>query len=209
MSYSSTIITQFPNAAFTGGSAIHHSLARTCVIKHGRENVRAVMAPLLYANVGSMIFTFLRGTFPGMEWLVKGPQLAELLAVDFYRHLTKQGDAYTASKLKNPVTGNRFHLVALKDTTVCGIRVWAHGMGNGTELGYRFRLEEQKEKDATTRGRAVQLVIDAHAELAKIIEELQLPPLTSALAQNAALEVKGLVEHQVKYAEGVEGDLPY
>lgn len=147
----------FPKAVWTGGSAIHASIARQGVIPLDFNKPRIIVASLEKFHFGNYVQRVIMKMVPDLEWLLTQDEFQDLLHLDYYRMLKGMGSLATKQKLKNPSTGNVFHRVALLEDhkIVGGVRVWISDAGNGqTNIGWRFRLEEQVQESGKVRAKA-------------------------------------------------------
>lgn len=163
--FGAKIEAQFPAVKWYGSSEIHRSTSRYLSIDTPpRDKIGPVLRALHLGQLGPQLYTHLRGLFTGGEWLVKGQDLTHLLMVDFYSHLQGKGPFYTAGRLTNPRTGNRFHKIMIAGEVVAGIRVWADTYdGDYVSLGLRVRLE-QLVGEVATRETTAKDVLDAGEE---------------------------------------------
>jgi hypothetical protein len=169
--YSDLINQQFPGVPWTGHSDIHLSVGRTAHLdKVEREWSRSLMASLICSNWGTALYDWVDKTFEGLSWFMDRESLASLALYDLYVQSTGGVSIKTKNRLTNPRTGNRFHRIAIKDTTVVGIRFWQEG----GQVGFRVRLEELDEAEATSRARTADAVNDASYELALVKEKMDL-----------------------------------
>lgn len=151
----------FPKAVWTGGSAIHASIARQGLIPLPFDKPRIIVASLEKFHFGSYVQRTIIKMVPDMEWLLTPEEFQDLLHLDYYRMLKGMGSLATKQKLKNPSTGNVFHRVALMEEhkIVGGVRVWISDAGaNQINIGWRFRLEEQVQESGKVRAKARVLV---------------------------------------------------
>lgn len=135
----------FPTVKWTGGGAIHASVALQSELPVPPRASREIMHVMLQANFPGMIMNKLLHLFPGVEWLLSPEEFSTLVLVDFHRMLRGQGAVATEKRLRNPVTNNVFHRIALKPDAefVGGIRFWATpAIDRKTLVGFRFRLQE-------------------------------------------------------------------
>lgn len=164
---------QFPKAEWTGGSSIHASIARAATIPLAFSNPRKMMAVLMHQNFGGYVYRTIVKYCPDMEWLMSVDDFQSLLMVDFYRLLHGQSTLETQKRLKNPKTGNVFHRVSLVESVgiVGGVRVWLMPEGSDTsQIGWRFRLEEQMSEAVNIRAKAVELAKSLEPEMELITE---------------------------------------
>lgn len=204
ITYGQTIDSQFPAVYWNGVSDSHRSVSRGVSLAYtGRNIAQQAATDVLVGNPGQRIWQGLRTQFQGIEWLLKGAEFEQLVNVDIIRHIYGEGDSWTPGKLKNPRTGNKFHAVAMKEESVCGIRVWFH---TPAFLGFRFRIERKYEAEAETRQRTAQVVLDYEAELQKIKDTMKLPPLTTAMVQTASALYLGLAKYSLKPFESESDD---
>lgn len=152
----------FPGTPWTGKSGIHRSLAASLHLSK-QLTPRQVMKLLIHQNAGKKVWNLLHKYFDMMEWLVSEEEFTALMLQDVYGHLQGQGSTKSPKMLKNPVTGNVFHRMALVSDIVGGIRYWTHGY---QEICFRFRLERQMEEEDKTRN-----TIRAMAEAAVVVME--------------------------------------
>lgn len=168
-----TLTSIFPKAVWTGGSSIHASIARWGILPFAFEDRRKVMAVLLARGFSGYVYRTIVKNCPDMEWLMSTEDFESLLMADYYRFLHGKGAVDTLKNLMNPLTGNIFHRVALleKHKVVGGVRVWIKPHGPGElVIGWRFRLEEQKEASAKIRVNAQQLAASLETEMVVIKE---------------------------------------
>lgn len=176
MSFGEYIASQFPGIKWTGQSPIHRSLAGTFGIAQDFGTIEQAMTAAHVSSMGSALWTFLLDRFHNMDWQVAPEEFHAIILTDVYRHLNHEGDTKTGKKIRNPHTGNVFHILATKGDIVGGVRIWKNGDGNSLDFGFRFRLagmNEQEKFDApiTARQKALSSV-----KLAKnIVEKLKIP----------------------------------
>jgi hypothetical protein len=174
----------FPDATFTGGSAIHASIGCGGQI----PELSIEQAPLvLKSMVESGYFQYMQRVVNkhcgGMEWIISPEDFENLLLLDLHRLSLGQSTTETRARLQNPITGNYFHRVALKEdkNIVGGIRVWLEPGYSGLNVGFRFRLEpilpegEETAEDAAQRirQRTSQQVLEEASEAALLKENLK------------------------------------
>lgn len=190
MSYSSfkeRASVQFPSAKWTGGGAIHASIARASLIDVPYSATRKVIQLLDSHNIGGKIYSVISRHCPNMEWLFSHEQLHDLLMVDAYRMLHGQGAASTPKSLVNPRTKNVFHRVSLVEEAgmVGGVRIWLQRSPILTvSFGWRFRLEEQVSEAINIRAKALEVSESIQEEIELISDYVKQEPLS-----NAQLEV--------------------
>lgn len=169
----------FPNAQWTGGSAIHASIARSGEAPLDFSKSRLVMKSLKESDVPAMVERVIRKNCPEMEWLMTSEDFSNLLLVDFYRLLKGQATMETKARLTNPTTGNKFHRISLvpEHDFVGGVRVWLMPMYNDyLQIGFRFRLESLygESEHKKVRQKASEQVLelaDDIKEISTVIEE--------------------------------------
>lgn len=165
--------TVFPNAVWTGGSAIHASIARFGAIPVSLNNPQAMMAAVLKSNLGSYIHRVIEKHCPGMEWLMSQEAFESLVRVDLYRRAMGKPTKETEKRLQNPVTGNYFHRITLMEEhgIVGGVRIWLEPLTEEeSSFGFRFRLEAQEHEAKKIRVKAEQLVAELEPEMVEIKE---------------------------------------
>jgi hypothetical protein len=179
----------FPNVDWLGNSDIHVSVAFSATLPLGDS--KAVIAILEKAGVASNIYRHLNKKFEGLTWLLEPAEFDAVFMVDCYNHLRGKSDSRSPNKLKNPMTGNYFHRIALKDDLVCGIRFWCDkGWGDDeVHFGFRFRIQRLDEEEEDTRRRTRDEALEAVEQLEQVhdfIFEMEEPP-PKAMAQVQAL----------------------
>lgn len=163
----------FPDAKWTGGSHIHVSFARDWFIGLDSKDYKLILSMLKKHDVGWSIWRLLNKNFDKFVWLITGEEFVNLFLVDCYRHLKGKPDSESPNKLKNPVTGNRFHHIALIDDYVGGVRFWCDSYIPGqTNLGFRFRIERTKEVEEETRRRARERAVEANEEIEIVLDDI-------------------------------------
>lgn len=135
--------TLFPLVQFTGGSSIHASFARQGEAPLDWDKKRLIMKSLKDSEFPASVYRTIMKNFPNMEWLMTAEEFDQLLLVDFYRLMKGLPTSETQARLHNPSTGNLFHRISLipAHDIVGGVRVWINPIGDGIQIGYRFRLE--------------------------------------------------------------------
>ncbi len=192
MSTGHQISLTFPGVPWTGGSNIHKSLAGG-LNGLDLENTRRIMNMLLKDQVGSQIWEKLQQHFAKCEWLVSEEEFVALFLNDVYRWLKGGKSSKSPKMLRNPQTGNRFHRVALHGDIVGGVRFWAGwGIGNGHDLGFRFRLEKlAKKEEEETRRTIRESAVEAVQAVEEMIVELAISePQTETETEKAKVRVK-------------------
>lgn len=179
---------KFPEVDWTGGSNIHRSFASGMQLP--QIPPKEIIVLLRKAKIAGHIFRLLQSKFASFEeWLFDEALFEQYLLVDCWRHMNNQPDSESRQKLKNPVTGNRFHRMALVNGLVGGIRFWCDPNPQGYIFGYRFRIEAQNEEDQKTRDR----VADDRERLAEEIEVLE--EVTFDVAEPPKEVVETFIKH--------------
>lgn len=179
-----TIEISFPGVPWTGGSGIHRSLAKGGVVYLPPDKHSLIMATLSKYKFGYQVWEFLQKYFSDAEFLVSADEFVNFAMVEYSRHLRGLGDLASDQKLTNPITGNKFHRIVLAGTLVGGIRFWAGPYGEGTLLGFRFRVENQDEEEEQTRVRMAETLNAIEKEMVDIEEwvfEAEDPPVCETL----------------------------
>jgi len=178
----------FPLVGWTGGSSIHRSLAMTTYGKGlSKKHSAKALRLLLHSKFPNEIWELMAETFAGITWMLTGEEFRKLMAVDYYRHLTDQGDSESQNKLKNPHTGNKFHRLGAweSEKIAIGIRFWVDDFIPGEEdedargnlpqskvlFGFRIRLEGlfQSMEDEHTKARVK--IDQAVEEYSQLVEQ--------------------------------------
>lgn len=154
---------------WTGGSTIHRSVALGIMTLED-TTPKKIIAKVLHFKLGVRLWDFLHKRFPALEWMVSEEEFTALMLKDIYSHLTTGKSTQTTKMIKNPDTGNIFHIMANYGDIIGGIRYWCN---RGT-ICFRFRLAQQFEVDVKTRTNIRQTVEEAVAEVKEIMIVLDL-----------------------------------
>lgn len=171
MSFQSKMNDLFPDVGWTGGSDIHVSFAMNTCFGSPPEPL-VILKILSQKNAGPTIWRMLNKKFGKFEWLMTGEEFTSVFMVDCNNHLYGQGDSASRKKLTNPMTGNRFHRIALLGDTVGGVRFWCDMEGPYLNIGFRFRIERQDEEEEETRRRAREEVFEALGAAEEVMASL-------------------------------------
>lgn len=146
--YASIMSQHFPQVEWTGESGIHVSYAAQAILPIPFHEAKTLLKVLDKAKIGGTLWRRFYSMFPETEWLLDSDEFHKLLMADMARFLAGLGPLETPHKLRNPVTGNRFHRMALFKENVGGCRFWLEPtMGERTMFGFRFRWESLKSAD--------------------------------------------------------------
>lgn len=162
MNFSEKASSLFPGVVWTGGSEIHASLATSNYLPIDPAEVNLIMHMLAQYKIGSKIWSICQRNFGEMSWEVSEEEFVKLFLVDSRHHLLGEPDSQFGETLVNPVTGNRFHRMALLGDVVGGVRFWADPAEMGVLVGFRFRCEALDE-DAN----------EVHTRIRRTIEEVE------------------------------------
>lgn len=166
--------TLFPNVHFTGGSYKHASWARAGEADLDWDKKRLIMKSLKETEFPGSVYRAILKNFPNMEWLMTPEEFDSLLLVDFYHLLKGMPTTETKMRLQNPSTGNFFHRITLipDHDVVGGIRVWILPIGNGIQIGFRYRMEplSGETEHKKVRQKAAQHVLELEEEMSEIKE---------------------------------------
>lgn len=182
MAFVSIINPHFPEVAWTGESEIHVSLAAQGPIPLPFHAAKTILKAFDKAKIGGVLWRMFYAKFPDTEWLMDSDEFHKLLMADCARFLAGMGPLETPHKLRNPVTGNRFHRMALFKEMVGGCRFWLEpSMGDNVIFGYRFRWEaltsadeeENVREDARER---IRLAAEEYVKVENTIMEVAEPP---------------------------------
>jgi hypothetical protein len=171
----------FPDAVWTGGSDIHASIARGGLVPSTDLNL------ILKSMVANGFFGYIQRVMnkhcPGMEWIISPEDFENLLLLDSHRLAHGQETLETKARLRNPSTGNYFHRVTILEdkNIVGGVRVWLDPVSDGTQVGFRYRLERiipegeetQEEAAQRIRARTSQQVLEEVSEAEALKENLK------------------------------------
>lgn len=193
-SISTTLSAAFPAVQWTGGSGIHVSVASETVLSVDFDNKAAVLKMFDTANIGRMIHKMFVQRFPNVEWLIGSEEFHKLFMADMARFLSGLPSLETPARLTNPVTGNKFHKVALYNDFVGGFRSWLYPCGqDNTNMGFRFRWErmvsddeeENVREDARER---IRVATEEYEQVELTLMEVAEPPQTQVHAIEMELE---------------------
>lgn len=186
----------FKNVPWTGGSEIHRSLASGGTVPFNSDQHNELMFMLTKHKIAESIWEHLQQFFGEAEFLMSKDEFTHLVMVDFSRHMRGLGDLDSDQKLQNPVTGSRFHRIALSGDLVCGIRFWCDPASGITYIGYRFRVEALDEDEDRVRVRmreTLDAVEECMEELNELIMDIKEPIHESEIAEltsKMAMEVQ-------------------
>lgn len=192
MSFFDTLSKEFPDVEWTGSSDIHVSWAVQTNLPISFDNKSKLLKLFDHVKMGEKIFRMLLGKFPQAEFLLGTDEFHKLFMADAARFLSGLGSLETPNKLKNPVTGNKFHRIALLKDFVGGFRFWLEPQYSGINFGFRFRWEglldneeENVREDARER---VRLAEEEYVTVEKTIMDIAEPPKEAVAAFEAELE---------------------
>ena len=142
----------FPSVKFTGGSKIHASYAQGFSVPFSIKHKSAIIKQIVDSHFTYYVWKITHDNFGKMGFLIDYHDFKALAYTELGRYLDGMGAASGVDKLKNPVTKNTFHRIALFKKLVGGIRFWVTNCDDGTsEVGFRFRIEVLKETPEQTR----------------------------------------------------------
>ncbi|ATS92327.1 hypothetical protein DLP05_136 [Stenotrophomonas phage vB_SmaS_DLP_5] len=147
MSFGDYIESQFPGIKWNGRSHIHRSICGNFGMDQQYDSLGQAMELVHKSAMGLALWNYLQQKFGEMDWQVVAEEFRAIILVDVYRHLNGEGDTKTPQKIRNPVTGNVFHRLAIKGDIVGGVRIWHNG---GLNFGFRFRLAGMDKDDHTS-----------------------------------------------------------
>lgn len=133
----------FPKAHWTGRSSLHVSMARYSAKWSSKLPKAEVLAALLRCHRGVKIYHDLQQFFEGMEWLLDAGTFEKLFLIDVSRALSGLPPSNSDEQLRNPITKNLFHRIALCPPYIGGIRFWVQSEGSVKKACYRFRIVKQ------------------------------------------------------------------
>lgn len=191
---SAIIDEMFPEVPWTGSSHIHRSFARNINVDvpHGSRGAKKLITMLAHAKFGLGLYEFLQETFMGCEWLIDYEEFTKLVLVDIWLGMLGQPKSVTQGMIQNPRTGNVFHRIALRDgQVVCGIRFWAENSGEGTTLGYRFRVALLEEgEEPKVRHKIQELIQETETTYSEMMAEVQIQDPSEAELAEARLRLR-------------------
>lgn len=171
----------FPNVDWHGSSHIHVSVSAGSTIDLTFDQRPMILYVLSEKHVGDSIWRYLMKRFGHMEWLIEQSTFTKLFLVDVDRNLLGMPTSESPDRIQNPVTQNYFHRIALLDNYVGGIRFWAEGYGDYTQIGFRFRLVkingEGEEQNVREEARRRETIVSVEVQSAyDAILEINEPP---------------------------------
>lgn len=173
------VVGLFPHMHWTGASSIHRSHASGTTLSVSDKKKAAYMVK--HTKYGSIITEYIKtkvinglGSNKNIEWLLNDDELRDLVVVDSVHHINGDPDVESRRKLSNPVTGNRFHRLALIDGVVLGVRFWFDEVVDGTyEAGLRIRFElYEPDQEEDIRASVEELRASLGHEIEIITEDL-------------------------------------
>lgn len=182
--YASIMSQHFPQAEWTGESDIHVSHARQGYLPVPFHEAKLLLKYFDKAKIGGTIWRQLYAMFPETEWLLDSDEFHKLIMADLARFLAGLGPLETPHKLRNPVTGNRFHRMSLFKENVGGCRFWLEpSAGERVLFGFRFRFrwesiksadeEENVREDARER---IRIAAEEYVKVENTIMDVAEPP---------------------------------
>lgn len=182
----------WPSVTWTGSSNIHRSLMLEKQFKVDYEKTGELITLLSHGQYPEQLYGLFQDTFMGAEFLLSPDEFRSLCLLDYYRHMTGKGDSHTEKKLTNPMTGSKFHRMALINDFVGGVRFWANPSyyNSGTILGLRFRWEGKTEDEEITRIKVREKVEVDSAEWEEVKAAINIPEPTEEEAEKARERVR-------------------
>lgn len=166
---------RWPTVHFTGGSTIHASHSTgTDVAWIDPQDPRLTFHNIRDSKAIQKMWNQVNSMFGDMEFMVDYDQFRDMLLLDFSLLAEGKPTHRSHDRLRNPVTGNRFHRIALSTPFVGGIRVWfdrPHTPRN-CWLYYRFRLEIPEETQGKIRAKAAEKVKQVELEMETVYETM-------------------------------------
>lgn len=194
MTFISKMSALFPSARWTGGSAIHASVAGVVSIPVKFKNRSLILLVLEQAKIGARIYKNLTKVFGKMEWLTDQQTFEKLFLVDVNLSLQGLQTSESRGRIRNPVTGNLFHRIALMPPYIGGVRFWTlQDLWGNAIIGYRFRLveqmgeEEQENVREESRRRSSEVDLEVQSVYDCILEvsepqKVQVPKLVTNIS---------------------------
>lgn len=151
MKFSTRASLLYPGVPWTGQSEIHVSVANTLMeVPPGNPDVAAQAVSA--SKMGQKLYAQITSKFHKFEWLLTDREFNAIMVNDVHRHLKGLGDTQNKTKIRNPVTGNVFHLIGRDKDMVAGVRFWIED-GYTDTINFRVRLTTTPEDIETTRVR--------------------------------------------------------
>jgi len=152
----------FPSVSFDGGSDIHASICDDRIFNYYGHPAYALVKGIHRFGLAATFSETIMSKFSKMEFLISSIDLQEIMLGDIYKYLTNSYTLGGRGTLKNPVTGNYFHKIAVMGNLVGGVRAWAYTIGDRLVIGFRFRLEKRVDTTAALRGTIEEEVKEAN-----------------------------------------------